>query len=41
MKFCLHCREVRDFIKRFIEKRTYYQLICTTCDRVTWVGKTV
>jgi hypothetical protein len=38
MKFCLHCREVRDFFWKYIDG-DYYQLICTTCNRVAWVGK--
>jgi len=39
MRHCLHCKAVRDFIKKYVGDSYYYQLICTTCNRVAWVGK--
>jgi len=38
MKCCLHCKAVRDFIKKYIGDSAYYQIICTICNRVAWVG---
>lgn len=38
---CLHCKKESTFLKEFFDNWHYYRLICMTCKRVAWVGKTV